>query len=91
MKAKELLAICCRNGVNLEDFQVVDIESPLEDCARLFREYKACVLPSPGSYLVEWCDFNRSSQIGNPDALFVLDASPAATIHLFQILLFRID
>lgn len=85
MKAKELLVTCCLNGVNLEDFQVVSIESPLEDCARLFGDFNACVLPSPGSYFVEWCDFDKSSRIGNADALLVLDASQGQSILLFRI------
>lgn len=87
MKAKELLDICCTNGVNLEDFQVVNIESPLEDCTRLFGDFNACVLPSPGSYLVEWCSFNKPSQIGPAEAMLVLEGDDMIRI----ILLFRID
>lgn len=85
MKAKELLDICCYNGVNLEDFQIVKIESPQEDCTRLFGGFNACVLPSPGSYLVEWCNFDKLSRIGNADALLVLDSTPAESILLFRI------
>lgn len=85
MKAKDLLNICCTNAVNLEAFQVVDIKSPLEDCSRLFGDFNACVLPIPGSYLVEWCDFDKSSRIGNADALLVLDASQGQSILLFRI------
>lgn len=85
MKAKELLDICCTNGVNLEDFQVVDIESPLEDCARLFGDFNACVLPIPGSYLVEWCNIDKSSKIGDGDALLVMDSNPGSVVLLFRI------
>lgn len=85
MKAKELLNICCRNGVNLEGFQVEDFESPLEDCARLFGDFNACVLPTPGSYLIEWCDANKPSKIGDADALLVLDDNPVSVVLLFRI------
>lgn len=85
MKAKELLDICCTNGVNLEDFQVVDIESPLEDCTRLFGDFNACVLPIPGSYLVEWCVIDKSSKIGDADALLIMDSNHGSVVLLFRI------
>lgn len=86
MKAKDLINNLCQNGVNMENLQVVEIVEPLDDCARLFGDFNCCILPTTGYYLAEWVNIDENSQIGQPDAILILDnASNDGLVQLFKI------
>lgn len=86
MNAKNLIEQLCRNSVNMEDLQVVQIVEPLDDCASIFGEFNCCILPSPGYYLAEWVVVDENSRIGQPDAILVLEEpSKNGIVQLFKI------
>lgn len=87
MKASTLISILCTNGISMENTQIVTVENPLEDCCRLFGDFNSCILPSPGTYLVEWVEADGMPKIGNPDALLVLDD----VLTRGLVLMYRID
>lgn len=86
MKTYELIKKLIENDVKMDSFQVVAIDCPLSDCARLFGDFNSCILPSTGIYLAEWVDADKQSQIGSPDALLVLDdVMNRGLVHLYHI------
>lgn len=86
MKAKDLIDTLCRQGVNMESYQVVEIVEPLDDCARLFGDFNCCILPTTGYYLAEWVNIDENSELGQPDAILILEnASKEGLVQLFRI------
>lgn len=86
MKAKDLIEKLTQQVINSAHFQVVEIVEPLDDCARLFGDFNCCILPTTGYYLAEWVNIDENSQIGQPDAILILEyASSKGIVQLFKI------
>ena len=73
MKAFDILKDLETRSVSMENYQIHNIEEPLSDCCRLFGDFNACVLASPGCYLCECISIDETPSIPSTDALLILE------------------